>query len=202
MRGKGGRLRGLSQWVQLCTWRPNNLWRSNSIFNLCLFRKVLSPISGYLGNITHYLDRCVICSIDSLFSRSALEKKICLLCKDLWVFIGIYEINALKQYTCQKCVTFQCQKSYNREKVKETELLRKIRTVSTLFLKKCPKSRILLSSAAEVSAPWQPWLPRPSSAPWNLCFSSVDENVQRSSYDACNVIIVCDIIILCCMDEI
>ncbi len=34
MRG-GGRLRGLSQWVwvQLCTWSPNKLWRSNSIFN-------------------------------------------------------------------------------------------------------------------------------------------------------------------------
>ncbi len=35
----GGReeLRGLSQWgtVQLCTWSPNKLWRSNSIFNLC-----------------------------------------------------------------------------------------------------------------------------------------------------------------------
>ncbi len=22
------------QWVKLCTWSPNNLWRSNSIFNL------------------------------------------------------------------------------------------------------------------------------------------------------------------------
>ncbi len=33
-RGVGG-LRGLSQWVQLCTrtWSPNKLWRSNSIFN-------------------------------------------------------------------------------------------------------------------------------------------------------------------------
>ena len=29
----GGVLRGLSQWVQLCTWSPNELWRSNSIFN-------------------------------------------------------------------------------------------------------------------------------------------------------------------------
>jgi hypothetical protein len=27
---------GLSQWVQLCTWSPNKLWRSNYIFNLCL----------------------------------------------------------------------------------------------------------------------------------------------------------------------
>ncbi len=27
----GGGLRGLSQWVQLGTWRPNKLWRSNSI---------------------------------------------------------------------------------------------------------------------------------------------------------------------------
>jgi hypothetical protein len=40
MRGDGGggrRLRGLSQWVQLCTSRdvkPNKLWRSTSIFNL------------------------------------------------------------------------------------------------------------------------------------------------------------------------
>ncbi len=34
MQGEGG-LRGLSQWVQLCsTWSPNKLWRSNSIFNL------------------------------------------------------------------------------------------------------------------------------------------------------------------------
>ncbi len=30
-------LRGLSQWVQLCTWSPNKLWRSNSIFNLWSF---------------------------------------------------------------------------------------------------------------------------------------------------------------------
>ncbi len=30
----GGELRSLSQWVQLCTWSPNKLWRSNSIFNL------------------------------------------------------------------------------------------------------------------------------------------------------------------------
>ncbi len=40
MRGGGG-LRGLSQWVQLCSWNPNELWRSNSIFNLtyvCTFR--------------------------------------------------------------------------------------------------------------------------------------------------------------------
>jgi hypothetical protein len=31
----GDGLQGLSQWVQLCTWSPNKLWRSNSIFNLC-----------------------------------------------------------------------------------------------------------------------------------------------------------------------
>ncbi len=30
----GGELQGLSQWVQLYTWSPNKLWRSNSIFNL------------------------------------------------------------------------------------------------------------------------------------------------------------------------
>ncbi len=34
----GGGLGGHSQWVQLCTWSPNKLWRSNSIFNL--WRKV------------------------------------------------------------------------------------------------------------------------------------------------------------------
>ncbi len=31
----GGGLWGLSHWVQLCIWSPNNLWRSNSILNLC-----------------------------------------------------------------------------------------------------------------------------------------------------------------------
>ncbi len=30
----GWGLLGLSQWVQLCTWSPNKLWRSNSMFNL------------------------------------------------------------------------------------------------------------------------------------------------------------------------
>jgi hypothetical protein len=32
--GGGEGLRGLSQWVQLCTWSPYILWRSNSKFNL------------------------------------------------------------------------------------------------------------------------------------------------------------------------
>ncbi len=32
--GGGGGVRGLSQWVQLYTWSPNKLWRSNSIFDL------------------------------------------------------------------------------------------------------------------------------------------------------------------------
>ncbi len=32
--GGGGKLRGLTQWVQLYKWSPNKLWRSNSIFNL------------------------------------------------------------------------------------------------------------------------------------------------------------------------
>ncbi len=32
--GWGGGLRDLSQWIQLCTWSPNKLRRSNSIFNL------------------------------------------------------------------------------------------------------------------------------------------------------------------------
>ncbi len=31
--------RGLGQWVQLFTWSPNKLWRSNSIFNLCVYLK-------------------------------------------------------------------------------------------------------------------------------------------------------------------
>ncbi len=30
----GGGMRGLSQWAQLWTWSPINLWWSNSIFNL------------------------------------------------------------------------------------------------------------------------------------------------------------------------
>jgi hypothetical protein len=31
-------LRGLGQWVQLCTWSPNEIWRSNS--TVCLTHKV------------------------------------------------------------------------------------------------------------------------------------------------------------------
>ncbi len=36
MRREGGGCGGLSQWVQLCTWSPNKLWRSNSILNLII----------------------------------------------------------------------------------------------------------------------------------------------------------------------
>jgi hypothetical protein len=35
--GGGGGLRVLSQWVQLCTWSPNKLWISNSIFSLWFY---------------------------------------------------------------------------------------------------------------------------------------------------------------------
>ncbi len=33
--GEGG-LQGLSRWVQLCKWSSSEIWRSSSIFNLCL----------------------------------------------------------------------------------------------------------------------------------------------------------------------
>ncbi len=40
MRGMGGGgLRGLSQWVQLCTWSSKKLWRFNSIFYICIHGK-------------------------------------------------------------------------------------------------------------------------------------------------------------------
>jgi hypothetical protein len=42
--GEGRGLLGLSQWVQLCTWSLNKLWRSNSIFNQC-FQLVEIPVS-------------------------------------------------------------------------------------------------------------------------------------------------------------
>ncbi len=32
MSPNAGEWRGLSQWIQLCTWSPNKQWRSNSIF--------------------------------------------------------------------------------------------------------------------------------------------------------------------------
>ncbi len=44
--GGRGELRGLSQWVQLWTWSPNKLRRSNSAFNLCLVKNVQTV--GYL----------------------------------------------------------------------------------------------------------------------------------------------------------
>jgi hypothetical protein len=34
---RGGWFWGLSQWVQLCTWSQNKLWRSNFIFNVWLY---------------------------------------------------------------------------------------------------------------------------------------------------------------------
>jgi hypothetical protein len=41
---RGGReLWGLSQWVQLCAWNSNKLWRSNSIFNLWIEPTSRSP---------------------------------------------------------------------------------------------------------------------------------------------------------------
>ncbi len=46
--GGGGGLRGLSQWIQLCTWSLNKLWKSNSIFNLCLYRtKAMTSASNW-----------------------------------------------------------------------------------------------------------------------------------------------------------
>ncbi len=45
--GGEGRMRGLSQWVQLCIWSLNRLWRFNSIFNLSfVFLPTYLPISG------------------------------------------------------------------------------------------------------------------------------------------------------------
>ncbi len=41
----GGGSRGLSHWVQLCTWSPKKLWRSNSIFSL--FRKLKLHCHNY-----------------------------------------------------------------------------------------------------------------------------------------------------------
>ncbi len=36
---------GVSQWVQLCTWSPTILWRSNSIFNLWVYRNSMCRTS-------------------------------------------------------------------------------------------------------------------------------------------------------------
>jgi hypothetical protein len=50
-----GGVRGLSLWVQLCTWSPNKLLRSNSIFNLCLLYTVrFRTISNFLTNILFF----------------------------------------------------------------------------------------------------------------------------------------------------
>ncbi len=45
--GEGGELRGPSQWVQLCTWNPNKLCVSNSIFNLCMHPQITQPSVHY-----------------------------------------------------------------------------------------------------------------------------------------------------------
>ncbi len=46
--GKG--LRGLSQWVQLCTWSPNKLWRSNSIFNVMVGSLKVHKIENFFDS--------------------------------------------------------------------------------------------------------------------------------------------------------
>ncbi len=49
----GGGLRGLSQWVQLCTWSPNKLWRSNSIFNQCHYSTTAILPNPLVPHCTH-----------------------------------------------------------------------------------------------------------------------------------------------------
>ncbi len=88
--GKGG-LRGLSQWVQLCTyhvtWSPNKLWRSTSIFNLWVpvFRHrtifvwifPLSEISTAMFRICDILRRIRIPWIRSLAYSSGSGSGFC-----------------------------------------------------------------------------------------------------------------------------
>ncbi len=47
--GGGGELRGLRQWVQQCTWSPNKLWRSNSIFNLWFYLFLFATLLLYMS---------------------------------------------------------------------------------------------------------------------------------------------------------
>ncbi len=52
--GGWGGLRALNQWVQLCIWSPNKLWRSNSIFNLWLAALYnVNPVQSFENNVQH-----------------------------------------------------------------------------------------------------------------------------------------------------
>ncbi len=57
----------MSQWVQLCTWSPNKLWRSNSIFNLW-FLIVLVTSSDALASTFRYDLKHKIDRVLGLFS--------------------------------------------------------------------------------------------------------------------------------------
>ncbi len=52
---------GLSQWAQLCTWSPNKLWRSNSIFNLCCAGKIRALYE------THCCAYCILENYNLIF---------------------------------------------------------------------------------------------------------------------------------------
>jgi hypothetical protein len=82
--GRGGELRGLSQWVQLCKWSPNKLWRPNSI---------VYPILAVQGCILP----CLVWGPKSLTVWSRKISK-----KFLFYQVGLLIIHE----SCQGCKTY------------------------------------------------------------------------------------------------
>jgi hypothetical protein len=60
--GEGRGLRGLSQLVQLCTWSPNKLWRSNSVERLNCKRPI--PIGRHFFKIDLLTNIAALCLTD------------------------------------------------------------------------------------------------------------------------------------------
>ncbi len=46
-------LRGINQWVKLCTWSPNKLWRSTSIFNLWVEPRTVATLALAIRRSNH-----------------------------------------------------------------------------------------------------------------------------------------------------
>jgi len=107
MRGGGGTVRGLSQWVQLCmhiaqcTWSPNKLWRSNSIFNLWFTQRQIDRINmvfwPYFCNKCSFVAHvhfCAVCvsvnyGVSHLCESALPYLPVCSIYVEIWIPLWI-----------------------------------------------------------------------------------------------------------------
>jgi len=92
-------LRGLSQWVQLCTWSPNKLWRSNFKFNpRVLIINVPNTIILY---IYYPMSKGAIVFLAHLFFRLVLFRY--RMCLTFWTLTDTAWHNIARTVACNGC---------------------------------------------------------------------------------------------------